>query len=122
MRLTRALPLSAIAVAAAIAGCGGDDDKPRPARPNPDAQATQRLETYLKENVRARGSVTESEQIVNDVQVSGGQAKVFALLNSEIASDERPARKICVAVDAANVSGVKGAVIVDAGGYEIIRC
>ena len=131
MRSLRKFALT-LAALGAVAGCGGDDEQPsgdtqqqsqeqRTAQ-DPDAQIAQRLESYLETNVKAKGSVTEDLTIVDDVQVTRGQAKVYALLNAEIPADKKPARKVCRAVEAAKVPGVESAVVVDAGDAEILRC
>ena len=136
MAIKRFFPaLAAITVAAAVAGCGGDDDEQsdtgaqqprsqeqRGSQQDRDAQVAQRLETYLQAKVRAKSSVTESKVIVDDVQVSRGEAKVYALLSNEIPSDRPSARKVCKGIEAAKVPGVESAVVLDAGGFEILRC
>ena len=127
----RAACLTAAVVTGLLLGaCGGNDDdqagtgqaKEPTGQEAPNAAAAERLETYLRKNTKDINTRQGSDQTISHVEAAGGELKIWTFFNAEIPSEAEKAGKVCRLATESGVSGIKGAVVVDAGNVEIRRC
>jgi hypothetical protein len=124
--------LAACVAVVALVACGDASDEQAPADEGqqqassqgaPDAAAAQRLERYLKNNAKQLPAGNAKRgQVIDFVEVSNGELKVWAFLNSDIHGEEAKAAKVCRVVKESGVPEANGAVVVDGGGVELQRC